>query len=248
MPELSIVLTSHSREKQLLKTLSSFENYKYDFDVCIVDDSPEDLELPEYNFETTVLKVRGKNWINPAVNFNIGFESALKNNPQIIIIQNAECYHKGDIVGYALKNINEKNYLSFACYSLGQGEDVNLSKLNKRGAISNGDSAWYNHSRFRPKAFHFCTAITANNLRKINGFDERFALGQGYEDEYLLHQIKLLGLKIQIVDNPFVFHQYHYDVPAFQFEENLYNNTGRTCKAMEAEGKYRAIHYITKDF
>lgn len=249
MPELSVVMTYFNREKQLLKTLDSFRQYDYDFDVIIVDDnSPEDINLfSDLPFEVTIIKLRGKNWVNSSPVFNFGFEYALKSNPGIIIIQNAECYHMGDIVGYALEYVTETNYISFGCYSLGKDQDVDLKILNNKGAVSNGDSAWYNHSHYRPEAFHFCNAISANNLRRLNGFDERLAMGIGFDDNLFVHQIKTLGLKIKIVDNPFVFHQYHYDVKAFDSNQELYNQTIISYNELIREKKYRAVHLITPD-
>lgn len=239
-------MTYYQREKQLLKTLDSFKDYT-DFEVVIVDDnSPDDINLPELPFEVTILKLRKKQWINPGPTFNIAFDYALKENPEAIVIQNAECYHKGDILGYVRNNLTERNYITFGCYSLGKDEDVDLKVLNKRGASGNGDSAWYNHSRYRPEALHFCSAITTSNLRKINGFDERLALGLGYEDNLFIHQIRVLGLKVQIVDNPFVFHQYHYDVKAFNFDLDLYNRTALMCETIKAERKYRAERLIPR--
>ena len=165
---VAIVMAYHDRKAQLLKTLESFKNYK-DIEVVIVNDS-EPLELDEYSFEITKINVTGKSWINPGVNFNIGFTYAMKLNPDQIIIQNPECYHNGDIVGCVRKCLTEKNYLSFACYSLGKGQDVDIKELNNRTAVSNGDPAWYNHSVYRPEALHFCCAITTENLKK----DQRF--------------------------------------------------------------------------
>jgi len=245
MPELTVVMTYHLRKKQLLKTLSSFT--PNDFDVVIVDDSPEDLELPQYNFDVSILKVKQKNWINPCVNFNIGFDYALKNKPRVIIIQNAECYHKGDVIGYAIKNTKENNYITFAAYSLAGTQDVDLKILNKKMASGNGDSGWYNHSRYRPTYLHFCSAITSGNLRKINGFDERFALGLGWEDNYLIHQVDMLGLKKLIIDNPFVFHQYHYSIPAFKWDQSKYDGAKRLCRQLTEKKEYRAEHLITPD-
>ena len=68
---VAIVMAYHDREAQLLKTLESFKNYE-DIEVVIVNDS-EPVELEEYSFEITQIKVTGKTWINPGVNFNIGF-------------------------------------------------------------------------------------------------------------------------------------------------------------------------------
>lgn len=239
---IAIVATYYNREKQLLKTLESFKRYNpEDFNVVIVDDnSPEDISLPDLSFEVTILKLKTKQWINPGLTFNIGFDHALESNPEAIVIQNAECYHNGDIIASVKQRLTKRNYLSFACYSLGKNEDVNLTTLNKRAASGNGDSAWYNHSRYRPVALHFCCAITSENLRKLNGFDERFAMGLGYEDDYFIHQVRTLGLKVEIIDNPFVFHQYHYDVKAFNFDLDLYNRTAFLCNQLKAEKKYRA--------
>ena len=250
MPQLTtIVCTFYQRHKQLYKTLDSFRQYNPDdFNVVIVDDnSPDDIIIDSLPFEVTIVKLKAKNWICPAPVFNFGFIEALKSNPQNIIIQNAECYHNGDILGYIRDHLTDLNYLTFGAYSLGKGEDVDIKELNNRCALGNGDSAWYNHSIYRPEALHFCTAITADNLRKINGFDERFATGLGYEDDYLLHQIRTLGLKVEIIDNPFVFHQYHYDVKAFTFDADLYKCTGILCRELKKEKQYRAVHYITAD-
>ena len=242
-------MTYYQREKQLLKTLESFNQYNpADFNVFIVDDnSPDPFLQPQTEYDLTVLRLSEKICINPGPVFNIGFLYALNSNPDAIIIQNAECYHNGDILGYAKKRLHQNNYLSFACYSLGKGEDVTLSSLNNVCASGNGDSAWYNHSKFRPEALHFCNAISTTNLRKINGFDERFWDGLGYEDDYLVHQIKMLGLKIEIIDNPFVFHQYHYDVKAFNFDADLYNRTAALCKHLKMERNYKAVHLINPD-
>lgn len=225
--------------------MESFKDYR-DIELIIVNDS-DPLDLPEMPFDVTVINIQNKKWINPGVNFNIGFAEAMKRNPDFVIIQNAECYHNGDIVSKARERLNESNYLSFACYSLGVGEDVTLKKLNNRGAVFNGDPAWYNHSVYRPEALHFCCAITGGNLRKINGFDESFAHGLGYEDNYLVHQVKTLGLKIEIIDYPYVFHQYHYDRKAFDFDAAVYDRTRLLCESLKRENTYRAKHFITED-
>jgi glycosyltransferase involved in cell wall biosynthesis len=250
MAKLTVVLTYFNREKQLFKTLDSFRQYNYDFNVVIVDDnSPEDIKLPDLPYEVTILKLGPKTWINPSpVAFNTGFNYALKANPEIIIIQNAECYHIGDVVGYAIKSVSVSNYITFACYSLGKDQDIDLKTLNNVGASGNGDSAWYNHSKYRPVALHFCTAISADNLRKVNGFDERLSMGIGYEDDLFIHQIKMLRLKVEIIDNPFVFHQYHYDQKWCKFDQELYDNTGKYCNQLKAERKFRAEHILTPNF
>jgi len=245
---ISIVMTFFQRHKQLLNTLDSFRDYK-DLNVVIVDDnSPEDIKLKDYPFDVHLLKLSQKHWINPAPVFNYGFNHAIKEcKSDIIVIQNAECYHVGDILSAVRDHLTEKNYLSFAAYSLGKDQDINFRNFNMRGAVSNGDSAWYNHSIHRPEAFHFCCAITVNNLRKLNGFDERFAPMLGWEDNYFIHQIRTLGLNINIIDDPYVLHQYHYGVKAFTFDAELYNYTKSYYNALKRHKEYRAVHTITPD-
>ncbi len=247
--KLSIVMAYYQRQKQLLKTLDSFRQYNpEDFNVVIVDDnSPDDIQLPELPFEVIVLKLDQKKWVNPAPVFNLGFNEALKSNPDYVIIQNPECYHKGNILGYVFKHLTNNNYLTFGCYSLGAGEDVDLQDLIKFPATANGGSGWYNHSRYRSEALHFCAAITTDNLRKINGFDEQFTMGLGWEDNYLVHQVRTLGLRVVIVDDPFVFHQYHYGVKSFEFDQKLYDDTGAFFMYLRTTGQYRAKHLVTPD-
>jgi len=249
MPKLTICMTYYQREKQLLKTLDSFRQYNYDFNVVIVDDnSPDDIKLPkDLTFDVTILKLREKKWINPSATFNVGFNYALKDNPDIIIIQNAECYHVGDIIGYALKNVTASNYITFAAYSLGEGQDVDFRGFVNAIPQFTGDSAWYNHSVYRPLAYHFCSVITSANLRRINGFEEAFAQGAAYEDDYFIHQIRTVGLKVRIIDNPFVLHQWHYNVSAFHFTDKLVNGTLMLYERLKKKNKFRAEHFVTPD-
>lgn len=250
MAKLSIVMTFYQRHSQLLKTLDSFRQYDYDFDVWIVDDnSPDKLVIPKnyYPFDVTVITLREKKWINPSATFNVGFNYALASNPDIVMIQNAECYHVGDVIGYALKNVTAINYITFATYSLGEGQDVDFKGFVNDIPKFTGDSAWYNHSVYRPLAYHFCSAITSANLRKINGFEEAFAQGAAYEDDYFIHQIRTAGLKVRIIDNPFVLHQWHYNVSAFHFTDALVNGTRALYNRLKAKNKFRAKHFVTPD-
>jgi GT2 family glycosyltransferase len=251
--KISIVMTYYLRPIQLLKTLESFRQYNpADFNVIIVDDnSPEDIEplIKQLGlaFEVTIIKMPQKQWINPSpVAFNTGFSYAIKNGADIIILQNAECYHVGDILGYA-KRVTDKSYISFGCYSLGKGEDITKRDFNNRGAAGNGDSAWYNHPVYRPEALHFCCAIATENLIHLNGFDESFSYGLGYEDDYFIHQVRCMGLQVEITAEPFVFHQYHYDIKCFNFDQDLYNQTGAMCNELKKQRDFRAKHYLTPD-
>lgn len=240
-----ICMAYHDRKNQLMNTLASFAGYE-DIEVIIVNDCEKlGLRGGDYGFDITEITIIEKYWINAGINFNIGFEYAISLNPEAVIIQNPECYHVGDIVGNVKKRLTDKNYLSFGCYSLSSEQDITFRDFNNETAVFSGQSAWYNHSIYRPEALHFCSAITTENLKKINGFDERFARDIAYEDNYLVHQVKCLGLNIEFIDNPYVLHQYHNK--AFMFDSTSYARNGAKYNAMIRSRKYRAEHFITKN-
>jgi len=244
---IGLVCTYLNRQTELNKTLESFKKYDpKDFFVVVVDDcSREEVVLPELSFDVTVLKMKDKTWAIGDPAWNTGLAYALQKNPDIIIIQNAECLHFGNILDYA-KKITDETYISFGCYSQAKGEDPG-SVINPRGATHDGESAWYNHPEFRPVAYHFCAAITANNMRKLNGFDERLCFGVGYDDDYLLHQIRCLGLRIEITSDPFVIHQWHEHTHYPGDEGTLFYQNRVLFEQLVKEHNYRAQHILTPD-
>jgi len=222
---ISIVTTYFNRKKQFINTLKSLLKSSYkDFEMIAVDDgSDENERIEDLQKEFSFLKVfridkNEKKYHNPCIPFNLAFS---KSKGDKIIIQNPECLHLNDILQKTNDSLNDKNYLSFACYSVDQNY---TNKFNETGNINlfyeamqlfcvpysyNGQNGWYNHSIFRPESLHFCTAITRNNLKKLNGFDERYAEGSAYDDNEFIHRVKLLGLKIEFQDNYISIHQYH---------------------------------------
>jgi glycosyltransferase involved in cell wall biosynthesis len=247
MAMITIVMAYHSRQRQLDITLKSFLQYNpKEFNVVIVDDaSPQDIILPELPFEVKVIKLTNKTWKNAAIPYNFGFNYALLSNPGIIIIQNPECCHMGHILESA-KTITDGNYISFPCYSQGKGEEPG-SSMNHKCATFEGESAWYNHPFHNPRYFHFCSVITAKNLIKLNGFDERFSDGLAYDDDYFVYQIRKLGLVIDIPEYPYVVHQWHYDNPAYPNGGELCENNKNVYDRLVLENNYRAQHRITPD-
>ena len=151
--KIEIVCTYFERLPLLIKTVESLKRYtRKNFELVVIDDgSVHDISIPgERTFPICVIKMMEKTWTNSAIPFNRGFRFALSRDPDIIIIQNAECYHAGDILGYAEKHLTDKNYISFPCYSLSKNDTLPPMKINNRGAAVDGDSAWYNHPDYRP--------------------------------------------------------------------------------------------------
>jgi len=245
--KVAICMTYFNRQKQLNKTLDSFRQYNpKDFFVVIVDDeSPEDIKLSNLPFAVTVIKMRDKHWTNPEPAYNAGINYALYSDADIIILQNAECWHGMDILT-AAKTVTDKTYITFGCYSQGESEEPG-SVVNNKGATFDGESAWYNHPIYRPVGYDFCAAITANNIRKLNGYDERFSHGIGYGDNYLLARIQMMGLRVLITDTPYVVHQWHYSAKGNPNAEILLNKNLLLYNQLIQEKNFRAEHLITAD-
>lgn len=224
---ISIVTAYYNRKKLLVRTLESMRQYvgNIDFEFIVVDDGSSEIERLEdlvsiYPFLRLHRIERTAKWYsNPCIPFNIGFEIAKGDK---IILQNPENYHFKNILSYVDKNLNKNLYLSFGCYSLDLANTESNELFYDRDNINNlilnnnfvfkgdGELGWYNHSVFRPKSYHFCTAIMANDLVDLGGFDPRFAMGYGYDDDDLIYRIKLKGMKIRFVDDLYVIHQNHY--------------------------------------
>lgn len=245
---ITIVMPYRDRQEQLTRTLLSIKSDEK-FNIIIVDDnSPEQIRLPKLDYQCKVIRLNNKTWNNPEPAYNTGLIEAIKYNPEIIIIQNPECLHSGDIIKHAKDNCNNTNYLTYGCFSLSkESTEKQLYQTNNNGASRDGQDAWYNHTLYRPVAYEFCAAITAENMRKLNGYDERLMYGWGSGDRYFLFRTKLLSLKVEIIDSPFVFHQFHYSVPAFYNNAANIQINNQEYNKLIAERNYKAVHLITSD-
>lgn len=126
--KISIVMAYfNDRKTQIINTLDGFnDNYygKYNFEVIIVDDNSKDEDrlddnITKYNYPIKyryITKTEKGNRTNPCAAYNIGFKLA---DGDLIIIQNPECYHVGDILGHAMKFLNDTNYLAYSCFNTG---------------------------------------------------------------------------------------------------------------------------------
>ena len=250
---ISIVTTYFNRRSQFINTLKSLEISKVkDFEVIAVDDcSDEDQRIDDLENRFSFLKTHriqkeNKWYNNPCIPFNIGF--SLSSGDQIII-QNAECLHYSDILARTRENLDSNKYLSFATFSIDKSETQKINKypkiqdfiasfrFNNIKITADGVNAWYNHGVHRPCAYHFCSAITRQNLIQLNGFDELYAAGIAYDDDEFLHRIKLKNLKIIFENENLAVHQHH---PSFYYNKdggasmieknkNLYKNLTQRC-------------------
>jgi glycosyltransferase involved in cell wall biosynthesis len=221
MLSISVVMTAHNRRGQIINTLNSINYYNDGFLEVIVMDSTNDPAeaiddlADKYRFPV-IIKKKNIEWVNSCVAYNVGFNIA---KGDIIIIQNAECMHVGNILQYAKGQSHDGLYITFGAYSFdfplgvidypANREMLYHKVLNAKDTKLRGHSGWYNHTQYRPVAYHFCAAITRHDLEKINGFDERYGMGTAHDDCEILIRLKNAGIKIEIVNDPFVIHQWH---------------------------------------
>ncbi len=120
--DISIVMAYHNRKDQTLITLKSISSSEIkNFEVIIIDDGSDEEHdiksyIKEFNFKIKLVKInkKEKQWLNPCVPYNIGLKMA---SGKIIIIQNPEVCHVGDIMKYVYNNIKNGTYLTFSVYS-----------------------------------------------------------------------------------------------------------------------------------
>lgn len=235
MRKISIVMAYYNRKNLLKFTLDTIRDSKYkNFEIIIVDDASD----PEHNidefvkdydfFDIKLIKIdpKVKKHKSPCIPFNIGFKHA---TGDIIIMQNPECCHVGDVLTYVAENLKEKQYYSMTCaamkdadcnqdlYKLYGDDFYKLTKdfVFKLAEQQNNKYFWYNHEKYRPYAYHFLSAMPRDVLLEVNGFDERYALGTCFDDIEILLRIKAANVDVIIPpisetnDTPFCIHQWH---------------------------------------
>ena len=125
--KFSIVMAYYNRKYQTLETLKQFQKMygnSHDFEVVIVDDNSNDEnrleeDIKQFTFPINLIYItteeKGER-INPGSAYNKGFAEA---NGDIVIIQNPEIYHCGNLLQYATENIDliMNNYLTFPVFS-----------------------------------------------------------------------------------------------------------------------------------
>ena len=201
---ISIIMTASNRSKQTYFTLSTIQNSSYkEIHIIIVDDSDEDPikkeELEKYPFYIDFISINrsNKNWINPCVNYNIGFQY-IKGTK--IIIQNAEVCYVGDVLAYLGNQMTSDNY--YVCdvrssKSLDTNDSIYRNNINTIDIYKNDElfGMWY-QGKSRMSNFHFLVGMTLETFNKIKKFSYDYAFGVDYDDDDFLLKIKSKNIKI----------------------------------------------------
>jgi len=255
---ISIVMTSHERSQQVYFTLDTIRKCEYkDIQVILVDDStidPIDINrLCEYEFNIELIRVYSamKCWVNPCINYNIGFEFIRGGK---VILQNSEVCYIGDILSYVNRiTLDNKYYVFDVKASRDHNTNEIIYKKQLSTAIYQEDiwQTWYQHHEHHNMKYHFLTAFTRETFDNIHGFSYDYAFGSAYDDNDLLLRIE----KIQIVNVPNeVFqiggiHLYHgYNMHDRRAYESPSNQTlfEKKKKYMELYGTYVELSDITQ--
>ena len=194
--KFSIVMSYFNRRDQLIRTLRTIELSKCigETEIIVVDDGsePEHMlsDLPSVFPFLKVIRMdpAKKNYVNPCVPFNAGFRAA---TGDIVVLQNPECLHTGDILQHLKDNLHQEDYFTYSCYSISKPMTLALSAIDWTApdriqqlskSISplqpvhmwgDGSVGWYNHPKYRAVGFHFTAALWKSDSLKPFAFTGR---------------------------------------------------------------------------
>ena len=203
---ISIVMTASNRSKQTYFTLRTIQNSMHKaVQVIIVDDSDIDPiikeELDKYPFYIDFISIKkeNKNWVNPVVNYNIGFQY-IKGTK--IIIQNAEVCHIGDVLTYMSSQMMVDNYYICdvrASKSIGTNDIIYQYNTNNIDIYNSNElfNMWY-QGRERLVNYHFLSGMTIDTFYKIKNFSYDYTMGISFDDDDFL--LKIIENKIKIIN------------------------------------------------
>ena len=204
---ISIVMTSSNRSEQVYYTLKKIEKASFkNIHIILVDDSDVDPIIHSmingfaFYIDLVVIRKENKNWINPLVNYNIGFKF-IKGSK--VIIQNSEVCHVGDVIGWVSKYITDNNYYCFdvkATNSFQSNNEIykidNLTtEVYSKEYLFKIDNTWY-HGRNNMTNYHFLTAMTRNTFNLIKNFSYDYTFGIDWDDNDFLLKIKSKNINI----------------------------------------------------
>ena len=134
MRKIAIIMTCFNRQDLCENSINSILSYGYkEFEIVVVDDASDEPFV--YNHEKVhIVRVEkaNKKWVSPVVAYNIGLNYAIENlTPDIIVLQNAESFHYGDILSHINENLTCDDYFSYACLSVDESfGEVSVTKIS----------------------------------------------------------------------------------------------------------------------
>ena len=231
--KISIVIGYINRLKQLEITLTTiFKSLHTNFEIIIVNDGTEDLNYLLDKFNTRniiIIENSNKTYINPCLSYNKGIEKA---SGEIVILQNPECCHIGDLLTTVNCLLKNNDYMAFSSFYLDNYDknnilyDILLDQPNnstsfwetkkiknimnytldyKKGILPDRYNGWISHHFYKPCYLHFCVAIYKDDLLKIKSFTDEYKDGICFDDDDLVRKV--------ILNN---FNMYYFPIPPSQ--------------------------------
>lgn len=250
VPTISIVMTVRNRSTQTYFTLTQIhKQYVSNIQVIIVEDSTTDVLkesiLQNFAIHIDYIKIRNKFWVNPCVNYNIGFKYI---KAKKTIIQNSEVCHIGKVLDYAIQKLQPKTYLAFDVLALPKQQEntqfhANMNAFMKKVKKAN-NYPWYQHTEKRNAYLHFLSAIMTEDLKDVGGFDLDFSMATCFDDPAFVEQLK--NHKIQLIAVPnddyalMGIHQWHQAENPKMTTKNVFNQNLLFAKQeyFKKNGKY----------
>lgn len=224
--KISIIMTACNRSEQTYFTLRTINQNSENqgVQIVIVDDSSIDpilkSSLTQFNkLQINLISIKNKCWVNPVVNYNIGFKF-ISSETQKIIIQNAEVCHVGNVIKF-VSSIEEGKYYVFDVKNSISFENNQLIYNNYPLLVNTeiyntllSTNNWYQHSKENNRLLHFLACMSYQDFQKINEFSYDYCYEIDYDDDDWLLHIVSKGITVVPVDNTFFnvggIHQYHH--------------------------------------
>ena len=257
---ISIVMTSSNRSRQVNYTLQTIEKCLFKHvHVIIIDDSDTDPIIKEYingyafHIDLVYIRTENKNWVNPVINYNIGFKFIKGSN---VIIQNAEVCYIGDILGWVSTNITDNNYYSFDVRAINSFENneviyntANLTtEIYKKNIYHTWEEGWY-QGRKKVSNYHFLIAITRHTFELIKNFSYDYTFGINFDDNDFLLKIKSKNINIiNLFHDEYNLGGIHlYHTSSYIKWKNIESNSEIYNKKLEMYNNYKIyIDFIEK--
>jgi hypothetical protein len=123
--KFAIVMGYYNRKPQTLSMLESLNQYAgaYDVEVIIADDMSDadhllDAHISECACKVRLIKIKAnvRTWFNCAISYNVAI-NAVPDDADIVVIQNPEVYHCGNILQHAAEELGTQGkYLTYPVY------------------------------------------------------------------------------------------------------------------------------------
>lgn len=237
---ISIVIACYNRLNQVYHTLRTISKSSHNnFEVIIVDDGSDDsqrilnhISKEEFKFPIDIIEIKKseKSWVNPCMAYNLGLKYTTK---EIVMIQNAEVLHSGDVLKFVNDHIEKKDWITFNCYGLSESDSKSLyeknidhneyfnliktrsNKVGGNSVMNQNVDGWLNHFEKHFVAYHYCGAIYKRDLLNYmnGGFSENFKNLVGGDDDHFVKMLIYHKFNFKISEfseeYPFCIHQWH---------------------------------------